>query len=69
MGIEVAVHADIAMIDSFSGHADKDQLRRRAKGFTTIPKMTYIVHGELPAQTALQEQLEQIGFACHIPGL
>lgn len=67
MGEDVAVNADIAKINGFSGHADADQLMRRAKGLATPPKKTFIMHGEIKAQEALQAKLEQIGFSCEIP--
>ncbi|MFA7717534.1 MAG: MBL fold metallo-hydrolase RNA specificity domain-containing protein [Candidatus Absconditabacterales bacterium] len=66
MGIEVDVHAEIEKINGFSGHADADQLMGRAKGFSKAPKKTFIVHGEGNAQTALQSNLEKIGFDCYI---
>lgn len=69
MGIEVAVNADIQKIDGFSGHADANQLMRRAKGFSMPPKKTFIVHGEGTAQTALRAKLEEIGFTCEIPSI
>jgi metallo-beta-lactamase family protein len=46
MGETITVNADIEKINGFSGHADSDQLLRRAKGFTKAPKKTFIIHGE-----------------------
>ena len=46
MDMETNVNAEIAQIHGFSGHADADQLIRRAKGFDKAPKKTFIVHGE-----------------------
>lgn len=69
MGQQLPVSLEIAKIDSFSGHADADQLLRRAKWFTTLPKKTFIVHGEGEAQSVLQDALEKIGFDCTIPSL
>ena len=69
LGIEVMVNATIAKINSFSGHADADQLIRRAKGFTTLPKKIFIMHGEGKAQTALAANLKKIGIDSHIPAL
>lgn len=46
MGLEIDVNAEIQKINGFSGHADADQLLRRAKGFTKAPTKTFIVHGE-----------------------
>jgi metallo-beta-lactamase family protein len=54
MGEMIDVHADIAKINGFSGHADSDQLLRRAKGFTKAPKKTFIIHGEGNAQVTLK---------------
>jgi len=42
----ITVHADIEKINGFSGHADSEQLMRRAKGFNKAPKKTFIIHGE-----------------------
>lgn len=69
MGVEVAVNAEIEKINGFSGHADADQLMRRAGGFKNPPKKTFIMHGEGKAQLALRERLEGIKFECQIPGI
>lgn len=69
MGLQLPVRLEIEKIDSFSGHADADQLLRRAKGFTTPPKKTFIVHGEGEAQSTLKQNLEKLGFDCSIPSL
>ena len=46
MGETVTVNAAVEKINGFSGHADANQLMRRAKGFTNPPRKTFIVHGE-----------------------
>ena len=69
MGETVAVNAEIEKINGFSGHADKDQLMRRAKWFIKAPIKTYIIHGEWAAQTTLEAKLQEIGFTCEIPSL
>lgn len=69
MGHTVEVKLDKEQINGFSGHADANQLMRRAKGFTTPPRKTFIVHGEWAAQTTLQWELEKIGFTCEIPSI
>ena len=69
MGETITVNAEIAKINGFSGHADADQLLRRAKGFTQVPRKTFIIHGEWTAETTLQWKLEEIGFTCEIPSL
>jgi len=69
MGENIEVNLDIAQIHWFSGHADADQLMRRAKWFTQPPTKTFIVHGEWAAQTALKKRLEALGFSCSIPNI
>lgn len=69
MGETVDVKLDVAKINGFSGHADANQLMRRAKGFTKPPRKTFIVHGEWTAQTTLKWELEKIGFTCEIPSI
>jgi len=67
--MEVDVNAEIEKINGFSGHADEEQLVRRAKGFVKPPMKTFIVHGEGNAQVVLKSRLEEIGFTCEIPSL
>ncbi len=69
MWLELDVNLEIAKINGFSGHADEEQLIRRAKWFTTPPTKTFIIHGEGNAQTTLQSRLETMGFACEIPSI
>ena len=69
MGETIPVNLDIKQINGFSGHADVDQLMRRAKGFTHPPRKTFIIHGEGNAQTNLKSELEKIGFTCEIPSI
>jgi metallo-beta-lactamase family protein len=58
------VNAKIEVIDSYSAHADADELIQ----FITCqnPKLTqnvFLVHGELEAATAFKERLEELGFS------
>jgi metallo-beta-lactamase family protein len=69
MWLSVPVHLEIAKINSFSWHADADQLLKRAKWFTTKPKKLFIMHGEGNAQLTLKTNLEKLGFTCSIPSL
>jgi metallo-beta-lactamase family protein len=52
-GVSVAVGAQVAQIESMSAHADAGEILRWLRGFTRPPQMTYVVHGEPPAMTAL----------------
>jgi metallo-beta-lactamase family protein len=64
-GIMHELHAEVAVIDGFSAHADRDGLvafaeAARARGAV---REIILVHGEPPAQTALTGALREHGFA------
>ncbi|MBW2982136.1 MBL fold metallo-hydrolase [Candidatus Woesearchaeota archaeon] len=67
MGMVVDVNADIQKINSFSAHADYNELVRWSKGFVKKPKKIFIIHGEYKSSKALKERLNKIGFNSHIP--
>ena len=67
-GQSIAVAARIERIDSMSAHADAGEIMRWLRGFTRRPSMTYLVHGEPPAQDALRSRIEKdLGWALHVP--
>src|SRR6185295_11229519 len=45
-GEEYPVRAQIHVIESFSAHGDYTEILRWLRGFTRIPKKTFLVHGE-----------------------
>ncbi len=58
------VNAKVEVIDSYSAHADADELIQ----FITCqnPKLTqnvFLIHGELEAATAFKERLQELGFS------
>jgi metallo-beta-lactamase family protein len=57
LGRIVQVAARIERIDSMSAHADADEIMRWLSGFERAPRMTYLVHGEPPALTALDARI------------
>ena len=68
-GIDVEVKASIYSVDGMSGHADQEELLNWADGFTTKPKIAFIVHGEPQASERLSELLnEKLGWNPIIPG-
>jgi len=69
MGLEVAVEADVRQIDSFSSHADSEELVRWISGFRKKPKRIFIVHGEERASLGLEKTLHGLGFDTHVPVL
>jgi len=69
MGLEVAVEAKVSRIDSFSSHADKDELLKWMAGFRKKPKKVFIVHGETPSSEAFGAALKAKGFRTQIPAI
>jgi len=57
LGITVPVHATIMTSDAYSAHADRAEILRWLGGFKQAPGMTYIVHGEADAASALREAI------------
>jgi metallo-beta-lactamase family protein len=67
LGQPVAVAAKIERLDSMSAHADANEIMRWLKGFTEAPKMTYIVHGEPAAASALEGRIRsELKWSTHI---
>jgi len=56
MGMELVVKADVRKINSFSGHADNDDLVKWASSFSRKPRF-FIVHGDPDRAQKLQQQI------------
>lgn len=68
LGHEFTVRARVETMDSLSAHADSDEILRWLHGFQRPPRMTFIVHGEPPAQEALSARIEkELGWPVTIP--
>lgn len=69
LGEEVAVKAQIKMLDGFSAHADQNQLADWMESIRDPkPAKVFIVHGEGHAQEALKDRLQKdFGLECYIP--
>lgn len=66
-GQMVPVRARIERIDSMSAHADADEILRWLRTAPAPPSVTYLVHGEPAAQTALQERIgKDLGWTTHV---
>ena len=66
-GREVAVKAQIYHINSMSAHADASEVMRWLGGFSRPPSMTYLVHGEPDALSALSARItSERGWPVHI---
>jgi metallo-beta-lactamase family protein len=57
LGHIVPVAARVERIDSMSAHADAAEIMRWLSGFSHPPNMTYLVHGEPPALSALSARI------------
>jgi metallo-beta-lactamase family protein len=67
LGRDVPVAARVERIDSMSAHADAGEILRWLSGFTRAPRMTYLVHGEPTALTALAARMTaERGWPVHI---
>ncbi len=67
-GQAVPVHARIEKIDGMSAHADSAEIVRWLRTFPRAPKTTYLVHGEIIAQEALQLRItKELGWNVEIP--
>ena len=59
LGEVIPVRAKIKVLDGFSAHADQGEILRWLRTFKKPPRMTYVVHGEPPAATALAETIRE----------
>ncbi len=69
-GDEVPLRAQVEVINGYSAHADRVELRQWAAAVqATSPSLgsVFLVHGEDPAQAALSDALTTDGFAVTIP--
>ena len=55
----VPVRAEVASLDMFSAHADRDELLRWLGGFTAPPRMTFVTHGELEASDTFRHCIQE----------
>jgi metallo-beta-lactamase family protein len=64
----VPVHAQIALVESMSAHADRDEILRWLGGFANPPRSTFIVHGEPVAMEALSQSIAaKAGWTTKMP--
>jgi metallo-beta-lactamase family protein len=67
-GQQVPVRARVEKLNSMSAHADSDEVLRWLRTFPRAPAVTYLVHGEPPAQAALQQRIEkELGWTVEVP--
>ena len=62
-GEKIQVKAHIHNLEGFSGHADREGLLDWLRGFQTLPKKLFLVHGEPQAKIDFAQTVEQeLGF-------
>ncbi len=67
-GKAVKVGARIEKLNALSAHADQEEIMTWLKHFKAPPRKTFIVHGEPPAQAALQARIQkELGWNTMIP--
>jgi metallo-beta-lactamase family protein len=67
-GEMIPVHAEVALVESMSAHADANEILRWLGGFSEPPRLTLIVHGEPVAMEALTASIhDRLGWATKMP--
>jgi metallo-beta-lactamase family protein len=59
LGETIPVRAKVKLLDGFSAHADQGEIMRWLGTFQKAPTMTYIVHGEAKAASALRDLIRE----------
>ena len=67
-GREVPIEAEVVTMESFSGHADSEEMMAWLRAAPTPPTMTYLTHGEPNAADALRGRIDhELGWPCRVP--
>ncbi|CTQ47639.1 MBL fold metallo-hydrolase RNA specificity domain-containing protein [Roseibium aggregatum] len=67
-GREFPIKAEVVQLQSFSGHADADEILRWMRGASRPPAMTYVTHGEPSASDTLRGRIEhELGWPARAP--
>ena len=72
---EVKIHGDwypvrapVTQIDSYSAHADGNEIMGWLSGFRSAPSMVYVCHGEAEAADRLRQRIErELGWRARVP--
>jgi metallo-beta-lactamase family protein len=66
-GVERELRARVEVLDSFSAHADRDDLLKYAEGCGRGTRRFFLVHGEAEAQDSLGDAMKARHLRVHIP--
>ncbi|GIL06433.1 MAG: MBL fold hydrolase [Betaproteobacteria bacterium] len=67
-GAYVTLHAEIALLDMLSAHADRDEILDWLGGLEQPPRRVFVTHGEPVAADALRLAIqERFGWPCDVP--
>jgi len=61
-GEEYSLRANVVVLNGFSGHADKLELRKLTQPLAKRCKRAFLVHGEMDQMAALQATMQSDGF-------
>ena len=62
------VRAEVSQVDSYSAHADADELMGWLRGLRRAPSQVYLCHGEPEAADTLRQRIEeQLGWPARVP--
>jgi metallo-beta-lactamase family protein len=63
-----AVHAEVKAIETFSAHADYEEILEWLGHFKNKPKKVFVTHGEIEAAQALKDKIEErFGWSVVMP--
>jgi metallo-beta-lactamase family protein len=66
-GVERDLRAHVEVLDSFSAHADRNDLLAYAERCGTTTRRFFLVHGEPQAQESLRDEMRRRGLRVEIP--
>jgi metallo-beta-lactamase family protein len=67
-GRDIPIRAQIEQLDDLSAHADAGEILAWLAHFKSVPRTTFVTHGEPHAADALRQRIErELHWPCHLP--
>lgn len=67
-GEDVPIRAEVASLDNLSAHADAGEILAWLRGFSQVPRRTFVTHGEPAAADAMRARIErELGWSVTMP--